>query len=150
MVIIDEFADLIMTAGREIEQPLGRLAQKARANGIHLIFATQRPTTTVITGNMKSNFNTRISFKVNSSVDSKTILDATGANRLIGRGDMLVLQNDLVRVQCALIDTDEIKRVVKFISDQRGLAEPYPLPLVEDAEGEDADGRLLEQGEEDR
>ncbi len=138
VVIIDEFADLIMTAGREIEQPLGRLAQKARAIGIHLIFATQRPTTTVITGNMKSNFNTRISFKVNSSVDSKTILDATGANRLIGRGDMLVLQNDLVRVQCALIDTDEIKRVVKFISDQRGLAEPYPLPYVEESTNEES------------
>jgi len=130
VVIIDEFADLLMTAGREIEEPIARLAQKARAVGIHLVIATQRPTTDIITGTIKANFNSRIAFKVNSSVDSKTIIDATGANRLIGRGDMLVIHPgaDLTRVQCALIDTEEIKSIVKFVSDQRGYTQPFQLP----------------------
>lgn len=130
VVIIDEFADLLMTAGREIEEPIARLAQKARAVGIHLIIATQRPTTNIITGTIKANFNSRIAFKVNSGVDSKTILDSPGAQRLIGRGDMLVVHPgaDLTRVQCALIDTPEIIELVKAISSQRGYGQPFMLP----------------------
>lgn len=130
VVIIDEFADLLMTAGREIEEPIARLAQKARAIGIHLVIATQRPTTDIITGTIKANFNSRIAFKVNASVDSKTILDEPGANRLIGRGDMLVKAAgyDMTRVQCALIDTDEIKRITQFINEQRGYDRTFPLP----------------------
>ncbi len=138
VVVIDEFADLLMTAGREIEEPIGRLAQKARAVGIHLVIATQRPTTDVITGTIKANFNSRIAFKVNSGVDSKTIIDASGAQRLIGRGDMLVLYpgQDLVRVQCAMIDTPEIERITKFIGGQRGYSHPFWLPEYhEESEG---------------
>ena len=139
VVVIDEFADLLMTAGREIEEPIARLAQKARAVGIHLVIATQRPTTDVITGTIKANFNSRIAFKVNSGVDSKTIIDASGAQRLIGRGDMLVLYpgSDLVRVQCAMIDTPEIERITKFIGNQRGYSHPFWLPEYHD-ESEDA------------
>ena len=141
VVVIDEFADLLMTAGREIEEPIARLAQKARAVGIHLVIATQRPTTDVITGTIKANFNSRIAFKVNSGVDSKTIIDASGAQRLIGRGDMLVLYpgSDLVRVQCAMIDTPEIERITKFIGNQRGYSHPFWLPEYHD-ESEDAAG----------
>lgn len=143
VVIIDEFADLLMTAGREIEEPIARLAQKARAVGIHLIIATQRPTTNIITGTIKANFNSRIAFKVNSGVDSKTILDSPGAQRLIGRGDMLVVHPgaDLTRVQCALIDTPEIIELVKAISSQRGYGEPFMLPeyVDESEEGGAAD-----------
>ncbi len=138
VVVIDEFADLLMTAGREIEEPIGRLAQKARAVGIHLVIATQRPTTDVITGTIKANFNSRIAFKVNSGVDSKTIIDASGAQRLIGRGDMLVLYpgQDLVRVQCAMIDTPEIESITKFIGGQRGYSHPFWLPEYhEESEG---------------
>ena len=142
VVIIDEFADLLMTAGREVEEPIARLAQKARAVGIHLVIATQRPSTNVITGSIKANFISRISFKVGSSIDSKVVLDQTGANRLIGRGDMLVISpgTDLTRVQCALIDTPEIVRLVKFISDQRGYSGPFELPAYVDEN--DADGGL--------
>lgn len=134
VVIIDEFADLLMTAGREVEEPIARLAQKARAAGIHLIIATQRPTVNIITGTIKANFNSRIAFKVNAAQDSKVILDSTGANRLIGRGDMLVVYpgHDLARVQCALVDTDEIKNIVGFINSQRGYAGPFLLPEVAD------------------
>ena len=130
VVIIDEFGDLLMTAGREIENPIARLAQKARAVGIHLIIATQRPTVNIITGSIKANFNSRVAFKVNTGTDSKVIIDAPGANRLIGRGDMLVVYpgHDLTRVQCALVDTPEIISLVKFISDQRGYAGPFELP----------------------
>lgn len=130
VVIVDEFADLMMTAGREIEEPICRLAQKARAIGIHLVIATQRPTTDVITGTIKANFNSRIAFRVMSSVDSKTIIDASGANRLIGRGDMLVMGTgiELTRVQCALIDTDEIESITRYISEQQQYSEPYILP----------------------
>ena len=140
VVIIDEFADLLMTAGREVEEPIARLAQKARAVGIHLVIATQRPTTNIITGTIKANFNSRIAFKVNSSVDSKVIIDSPGANRLIGRGDMLVVYpgSDLVRVQCALIDTPEIISIVKFISDQRGYEHPFFLPEYVDENEVDA------------
>ena len=140
VVIIDEFGDLLMTAGREIENPIARLAQKARAVGIHLIIATQRPTVNIITGSIKANFNSRVAFKVNTGTDSKVIIDAPGANRLIGRGDMLVVYpgHDLTRVQCALVDTPEIINLVKFISDQRGYAGPFELPEYVDPNDEDA------------
>ncbi len=129
VVIIDEFADLLMTAGKNIEEPIARLAQLARAIGIHLVIATQRPTTTVITGNIKANFPARIAFMVRSSIDSKTILDEVGANQLIGRGDMLISTGaDLKRVQCALIETKEVERIVDFIGSQRGYTTPYYLP----------------------
>ena len=144
VVVIDEFADLITTAGREIEEPIARLAQKARAVGIHLVLATQRPTTNIITGNIKANFNSRIAFRVNSSVDSKTIIDATGANRLIGRGDMLVIapNMDLTRVQCALIDTDEVKNLVSFIHDQHGYPQAFTLPEPEDENADSGGGEV--------
>lgn len=130
LLVIDEYADLIMTAGKEIEEPIARLAQLARAIGIHLIIATQRPTTNIITGLIKANFPARIAFRVTSMVDSRTILDAPGANRLIGRGDMLVSAGgaELIRVQCALVDTPEVDRVTDFIRQQPGYAAAYDLP----------------------
>lgn len=130
VVIIDEFADLLMTAGREIEEPIARLAQLARAIGIHLVIATQRPTTNIITGTIKANFPARIAFRVISSIDSKTILDQTGANQLIGRGDMLVStgSSELVRVQCAFIDTPEVERMTKFVQHQQSFGMSYLLP----------------------
>ncbi len=129
IVIIDEFADLIMTAGREIETPIARLAQLARAIGIHLIIATQRPTTNIITGVIKANFPARIAFRVSSMIDSRTILDTPGANQLIGRGDMLVATgNDLVRVQCAFVDTPEIERLTDFVGNQKGYSTAFMLP----------------------
>jgi DNA segregation ATPase FtsK/SpoIIIE, S-DNA-T family len=136
VLIIDEFADLIMTAGREIEGPIGRLAQLARAIGIHLIISTQRPSTNIITGFIKANFPTRIAFRVFSSIDSRTILDATGADRLVGRGDMLVSSgNEPVRVQCAFIDTPEIEELTEFIGSQRGYADAMHLPeYIDDSE----------------
>ncbi|MCD6366232.1 MAG: DNA translocase FtsK 4TM domain-containing protein [Bacteroidales bacterium] len=123
VVVIDEFADLIQTAGKEIELPLGRIAQKARAIGIHLIVATQRPSTDVITGVIKANFPGRIAFRVTSIVDSRTILDQTGANQLIGKGDMLISRGggDLIRIQCAFASTEEVEDLVDFIGDQNGL-----------------------------
>ena len=131
VLIIDEFCDLIMTAGRDVEAPIARLAQLARAIGIHLIIATQRPSVNVITGSIKANFPARIAFRVISAVDSKTILDQSGANQLIGRGDMLVSTgNDLVRLQCAFIDTPEVKEITEFIGAQRGYSEAFPLPEV--------------------
>ncbi len=129
VLVIDEFADLIMTAGREVEMPLGRLAQLARAIGIHLIIATQRPSTNIITGIIKANFPARIAFRVSSMVDSRTILDTPGANHLIGRGDMLVSAGgDMVRVQCAFIDIPEIERITDFIGNQPGYPYAYELP----------------------
>lgn len=129
VLIIDEFADLIMTAGREIEPPIGRLAQLARAIGIHLIISTQRPSTNIITGFIKANFPTRVAFRVFSSIDSRTILDATGADRLVGRGDMLVSTgSEPVRVQCAFIDTPEIEELTDFIGLQHGYADAMHLP----------------------
>lgn len=129
VLIIDEFADLIMTAGREIEGPIGRLAQLARAIGIHLIISTQRPSANIITGFIKANFPTRIAFRVFSSIDSRTILDATGADRLVGRGDMLVSSgNEPVRVQCAFIDTPEIEELTDFIGSQQGYPDAMHLP----------------------
>ena len=129
VLIIDEFADLIMTAGREIEPPIGRLAQLARATGIHLIISTQRPSTNIITGFIKANFPTRIAFRVFSSIDSRTIIDATGADRLVGRGDMLVSTgSEPVRVQCAFIDTPEIEELTEFIGSQQGYPDAMHLP----------------------
>lgn len=129
VVVIDEFCDLIMTAGKEIELPIARIAQLARAVGIHMVIATQRPTTNIITGTIKANFPARIAFRVSSSVDSRTILDRTGANQLIGRGDMLFLQgNDPIRVQCAFIDTPEVVDITKYISQQQGYTTPFYLP----------------------
>jgi len=129
VVIIDEFADLIMTAGKEIELPIARIAQLARAVGIHMVIATQRPSTNIITGVIKANFPTRIAFKVASMIDSRTILDTPGANQLIGRGDMLISSgSELTRVQCAFVDTPEVERIVKYISDQRGYPTAFLLP----------------------
>ncbi|MCU4166517.1 DNA translocase FtsK [Carboxylicivirga caseinilyticus] len=129
VVIIDEFADLIMTAGKEVELPIARIAQLARAVGIHMIIATQRPSTNIITGVIKANFPTRVAFKVASMIDSRTILDSPGANQLIGRGDMLISQgSDLVRVQCAFVDTPEVERINDYIGEQRGYTSAFLLP----------------------
>lgn len=129
VVVIDEFADLIITAGKEVETPLMRLAQLARAIGIHLIIATQRPAANIITGGIKANFPSRIAFRVMSSIDSRTILDKTGANQLIGRGDMLITTgSDLIRLQCAFIDTPEIGSITDYIAEQQSYTSAYPLP----------------------
>jgi len=143
VLVIDEFADLIMTAGKEVEMPIARLAQLARAVGIHLIIATQRPSVNIITGTIKANFPSRIAFKVSSKIDSRTILDAGGAEQLIGKGDMLISHNgEIVRLQCAFVDTPEVERVVEFIQDQRGYPQPFLLPEYideKDLEGKDFD-----------
>jgi S-DNA-T family DNA segregation ATPase FtsK/SpoIIIE len=129
VVIIDEFADLIMTAGREVETPIARLAQLARAIGIHLIIATQRPTTNIITGTIKANFPARIAFRVTSMIDSRTILDAAGANQLIGRGDLLFAPgSDMIRIQCAFIDIPEIENITNFIGSQQAYPSAMVLP----------------------
>ncbi|MFI1773504.1 DNA translocase FtsK [Thalassobellus citreus] len=129
VLVVDEFADLIMTAGKEVETPIARLAQLARAIGIHLIIATQRPSVNVITGIIKANFPARIAFRVTSKIDSRTILDGSGADQLIGRGDMLYTQgNDLIRVQCAFVDTPEVERIVDFIGAQKAYPDAYQLP----------------------
>ncbi|MDR3266140.1 MAG: DNA translocase FtsK [Tannerella sp.] len=131
VVVIDEFGDLIMTAGKEIEMPIARIAQKARAVGIHMIIATQRPTTNIITGTIKANFPARTAFKVSSMIDSRTILDSPGANKLVGRGDLLFSQgSEMIRVQCALVGTDEIENIVRTIGDQLGFESAYRLPEV--------------------
>lgn len=137
VVVIDEFADLIMTAGKEVEMPIARIAQLARAVGMHMIIATQRPSTNIITGVIKANFPARIAFKVASMIDSRTILDAPGANQLIGRGDMLIsTDSEIVRVQCAFVDTPEVEAVTEFIANQQGYPEAYLLPdYVEGGEG---------------
>ena len=129
VLVVDEFADLIMTAGKEVETPIARLAQLARAIGIHLIIATQRPSVNVITGMIKANFPARIAFRVTSKIDSRTILDTGGADQLIGRGDMLYTNgNDLVRVQCAFVDTPEVEKIVDYIGSQKAYATAYLLP----------------------
>jgi S-DNA-T family DNA segregation ATPase FtsK/SpoIIIE len=129
VLVIDEFADLILTAGREVEQPLARLAQLARAVGIHLIIATQRPSVNIITGSIKANFPARIAFKVASKIDSRTILDGGGADQLIGQGDMLLnVGGDMIRLQGAFVDTAEVESVIDEISKQQGFPEPYFLP----------------------
>lgn len=140
VVIIDEFGDLIMTAGKEIELPICRIAQLARAVGIHMIIATQRPTTNIITGTIKANFPGRMAFKVSAMVDSRTILDRAGAQQLVGKGDMLVLSGaEPVRVQCAFVDTPEVEAICKYIACQQSYMGPAPLPPVA-LEGEDGDG----------
>lgn len=142
VLVIDEFADLIMTAGKEVEMPIARLAQLARAVGIHLIIATQRPSVNIITGTIKANFPARIAFKVSSKIDSRTILDLGGAEQLIGQGDMLVSFNgELVRLQCAFVDTPEVERVAEFIGGQRGYPEAFLLP--EYLDDKDADGKEI-------
>ncbi len=149
VLIIDEFADLMMTAGKEIETPIARLAQLARAIGIHLILATQRPSVNVITGIIKANFPARISFRVTSKVDSRTILDTGGADQLVGRGDLLLSTgSEIVRIQNAFIDTPEVESLVKFISDQRGYPTPYYLPEVP-VDGEEDDIDEADLGERD-
>ena len=145
VVVIDEVADLMMTAGKEVEMPIARIAQLARAVGIHMILATQRPSVNVITGMIKANFPARVAFRVSQKTDSRTILDANGADQLIGKGDMLyTVGNDLVRLQCAFVDTPEVDKIVSFIGAQPGR-EPYLLPEVknesEDGGGEDFDPR---------
>ena len=139
VVVIDEFGDLIMTAGRDVELPIARIAQLARAVGIHMIIATQRPTTNIITGTIKANFPARIAFRVSQMVDSRTILDRPGANQLIGKGDMLFLQGaDPVRVQCAFIDTPEVVEITKYIARQQGYPTAFYLPeYVDENAGSD-------------
>jgi DNA segregation ATPase FtsK/SpoIIIE, S-DNA-T family len=145
VLVIDEFADLIMTAGKEIETPIARLAQLARAIGIHLIVATQRPSVNIITGTIKANFPARIAFKVSSKVDSRTILDIGGAEQLIGRGDMLVsYQGEVTRVQCVFVDTPEVEKVAEFIGAQQGYASAFELPeVIDEKDLEDREVDLL-------
>lgn len=143
VLVVDEFADLIMTAGKEVEMPIARLAQLARAIGIHLIIATQRPSVNIITGTIKANFPARIAFKVSSKIDSRTILDTGGAEQLIGKGDMLISYNgEVVRLQCAFVDTPEVDKIVDFIGAQRGYPQAFLLPEYVDEkelEGRDFD-----------
>ena len=137
ILIVDEFADLIMTAGKEVETPIARLAQLARAVGIHLIIATQRPSVNVITGVIKANFPARIAFRVTSKIDSRTILDSGGAEQLIGRGDMLYTQgNELTRLQCAFVDTPEVEKIAAFVGSQRAYPEAHLLPEYSGSENE--------------
>lgn len=141
VVIVDEFGDLIMTAGKEVEMPIARIAQLARAVGIHMIIATQRPSVNIITGVIKANFPARVAFRVSSMIDSRTIIDAPGANQLVGRGDMLFTQgNELSRVQCAFVDTPEVENIVHFIGDQQGYGTAFYLPeyVGKESEGIDA------------
>lgn len=142
VVVIDEFGDLIMTAGKEVELPIARIAQLARAVGIHMIIATQRPTTNIITGTIKANFPSRIAFKVSAGIDSKTILDRTGAQQLIGRGDMLALVggSEPERVQCAFVDTPEIEHINEYISNQQSYGAPFELPEPDMPEADMGDG----------
>lgn len=136
VLVVDEFADLIMTAGKEVETPIARLAQLARAIGIHLIIATQRPSVNVITGIIKANFPARIAFRVTSKIDSRTILDGSGADQLIGRGDMLYTQgNDLIRIQCAFVDTPEVEKITEFIGSQKAYPDAHLLPEYVGEEG---------------
>ena len=147
VLVIDEFADLIMTAGKEVEMPIARLAQLARAVGIHLIIATQRPSVNIITGTIKANFPARIAFKVSSKIDSRTILDTGGAEQLIGKGDMLVSYNgDITRLQCAFVDTPEVDSVCEFVGSQRGYAQAFLLPeYIDEKDMEAKDFSLLER-----
>jgi S-DNA-T family DNA segregation ATPase FtsK/SpoIIIE len=148
VLVIDEFADLIMTAGKEVETPITRLAQLARAIGIHLIIATQRPSVNIITGTIKANFPARIAFKVSSKIDSRTILDTGGAEQLIGKGDMLISHHgELTRLQCAFVDTPEVEQVVDFISEQQGYPQAFLLPEYVDEK--EMEGRELDMGDRD-
>jgi S-DNA-T family DNA segregation ATPase FtsK/SpoIIIE len=148
VLIIDEFADLMMTAGKEVETPIARIAQLARAVGIHLVIATQRPSVNIITGTIKANFPARLAFRVLSKIDSRTILDSGGADQLIGRGDMLLSTgSDLIRIQCAFVDTPEVERVSEFIGSQRGYPSAWMLPEYID---ENADSSIKEFDASDR
>jgi S-DNA-T family DNA segregation ATPase FtsK/SpoIIIE len=148
VLVIDEFADLIMTAGKEVEMPIARLAQLARAVGIHLIIATQRPSVNIITGTIKANFPARIGFKVSSKIDSRTILDAGGADQLIGKGDMLISYNgEITRLQCAFVDTPEVEKITEFIARQRGYPEAYKLPEYTDEK--DTEGKNFDLADRD-
>jgi len=148
VLVIDEFADLIMTAGKEIEMPIARLAQLARAVGIHLIIATQRPSVNIITGTIKANFPARVAFKVSSKIDSRTILDAGGADQLIGKGDMLISYNgEITRLQCAFVDTPEVEGITDFIGKQRGYPEAYKLPEYNDEK--ETEGKEFDLGDRD-
>ncbi len=148
VLVIDEFADLIMTAGKEVETPITRLAQLARAIGIHLIIATQRPSVNIITGTIKANFPARIAFKVSSKIDSRTILDTGGAEQLIGKGDMLISHHgELTRLQCAFVDTPEVEQIVDFISEQQGYPQAFLLPEYIDEK--EMEGRELDMGDRD-
>ncbi len=142
VVVIDEFGDLIMTAGKEVELPIARIAQLARAVGIHMIIATQRPTTNIITGTIKANFPSRIAFKVSAMIDSRTILDRPGAQQLVGRGDMLYLAGgEPIRVQCAFVDTPEVERINQFIAKQQGYVSAFALPEPDTDDGESSESR---------
>jgi S-DNA-T family DNA segregation ATPase FtsK/SpoIIIE len=148
VLVVDEFADLIMTAGKEVEIPITRLAQLARAVGLHLIIATQRPSVNIITGTIKANFPARIAFKVSSKIDSRTILDAGGADQLIGKGDMLISYGgEIVRLQCAFVDTPEVDKIVDFIGDQRGYPQAFMLPEYIDEK--DNDGKDFDLNDKD-
>lgn len=145
VLVIDEFADLMMTAGKEVETPIARLAQLARAVGIHLVIATQRPSVNIITGVIKANFPARIAFKVSAKVDSRTILDTGGADQLIGRGDMLFSNaGEIIRLQCGFVDTPEVEAIANFIGNQPGYSEAFRLPEYEDEKGENMLGTLSE------
>jgi S-DNA-T family DNA segregation ATPase FtsK/SpoIIIE len=142
VVVIDEFGDLIMTAGKEVELPIARIAQLARAVGIHMIIATQRPTTNIITGTIKANFPSRIAFRVGAMIDSRTILDRPGAQQLVGRGDLLYLNGgEPVRVQCAFVDTPEVERINDFIAKQQGYPMAFELPEPDTDDGEAGESR---------
>jgi len=148
VLVVDEFADLIMTAGKEVEMPIARLAQLARAVGIHLIIATQRPSVNIITGTIKANFPARIGFKVSSKIDSRTILDAGGAEQLIGKGDMLISYNgEITRLQCAFVDTPEVEEITGFIGEQRGYPQAFMLPEYIDEK--DMEGKDFDMGDRD-
>ena len=151
VLVVDEFADLIMTAGREVETPIARLAQLARAIGIHLIIATQRPSVNIITGTIKANFPARIAFRVTSKIDSRTILDSGGADQLIGRGDMLLSTgNELIRIQCAFVDTPEVEKITEFIGGQRGYPSAFLLPEYVDESSEGGVGEDMDPSERDK
>jgi S-DNA-T family DNA segregation ATPase FtsK/SpoIIIE len=150
ILVVDEFADLIMTAGKEVETPIARLAQLARAIGIHLVIATQRPSVNIITGTIKANFPARIAFRVTSKIDSRTILDSGGADQLIGRGDMLLSTgNDLIRLQCAFVDTPEVEKVCEYIGSQRSYPQAYLLPEYVDENGEGSGKNDIDPSERD-
>lgn len=150
VVIVDEFGDLIMTAGKEVEMPIARIAQLARAVGIHMIIATQRPSVNIITGVIKANFPARVAFRVSSMIDSRTILDAPGANQLVGRGDLLFSQgSDLTRVQCAFVDTPEVEQIALFIGNQRGYPTAFYLPEYNGPDGETVDPSSVDMSKRD-
>jgi len=145
VLVIDEFADLIMTAGKEVEMPIARIAQLARAVGLHCVIATQRPSVNIITGTIKANFPARIAFKVASKVDSRTILDSSGAEQLVGRGDMLLaIGSDVIRLQCPFVDTLEVEKVVEFIEKQQGYPEAFMLPEFLDEQAQKEKAGILE------